>query len=123
MNGKNWHLYKLKQVLVMIFLKYKGGAILMEKVKNLWLNVIEPVNIDRTDTTKITFAVVHLPQCSDCHVSLREFAKYAKKEERKLGLRYEDAPYRPTANGVTLPVEKLDEMIDTLVLIKRSLQN
>ena len=86
--------------------------------KNTWTNMITPSIVQRTDTTQIVCSVSRLNKRKDYHVVFREFSHYLNKEESIGGFSLETVPYKPTENGVSFPLEKLDEIIDTLLQIK-----
>ena len=90
--------------------------------KNTWTNMVIPSTVQRTDTTQIVCSVSRLNKKKDYHVVLREFSHYLNKEERIGGFSLENVPYKPTPNGVSFPLEKLDEVIDTLLQIKFDLK-
>ena len=95
---------------------------LYRKNKNTWINAIEPLSVSRTDNSQITCSVTRLKNMETYYVSLREFSHYVTKAERIGGASLETTPYRPTANGVTFPLDKLDEVIDTLLQLKFDLK-
>jgi hypothetical protein len=48
------------------------------------------------------------------NVSLREFAKYVKADEKKSGVTIEEVDYRPNANGCTFSLDVIDAIISAL---------
>ena len=91
----------------------------MKDSKPAWVDILQPVTIDRTINSQLRFSVVQIKGDDTIHIAIREFAKYIKKEEKICGLRVEDMQYRATTNGLTFRVEILDEVVDVLNDIKR----
>lgn len=86
----------------------------MKKEKPVWMDVMNPVIIDRTESSQIRLSVIQMKGADEIHIALREFAKYIRADEKGMNYRVEDMPFRATANGLTFKVEKLEEVIEVL---------
>lgn len=87
-----------------------------------WETIVPARQVQRSDSTQVGVSVTQLAGGHNPMVSMREFKQYATKAERAEGLTKDDMPYRPGDNGITFPVERLDDMITVLLAIKDDLE-
>ena len=53
-------------------------------------------------------------------LSIRKWAKYVTKDEKAMGIPLEAVEFRPTNDGISIPVEKLEELLKELKAIQGS---
>ena len=90
----------------------------MRKEKPVWYDVLDPIVLERTESSQIRLSVIKMRGENEVHIALREFAKYIKADEKGMGYRVEDMPFRATANGLTFNVKKLDEVMEALQVFR-----
>lgn len=93
----------------------------MKETKPTWVNIVEPITINRTENSRLRFSIVKMQDDDAIHVAIREFSKYIKKEEKGCGLRVEDMPYRATTNGLTFKADRLEDVIRVLTELNEQL--
>ena len=90
----------------------------MKKEKPVWSDVVEPIVLDRTESSQIRLSAIQMKGENEVHIALREFAKYIRVDEKGMNYRVEDMPFRATANGLTFNVKKLDEVMEALQVFR-----
>lgn len=85
-----------------------------------WVNVVEGDNVATGDNSQIRTGVI---ERSDKVVTgvvmIRKWSKYVKKDEKVLGVTLDDVEFRPTKDGLSLPIAKLSELIAELQKIEK----
>ena len=52
-------------------------------------------------------------------LTIRKWARYVKKDERELGLTLDEAEFRPTKDGLSLPLSSVTELIEELQKLEK----
>lgn len=80
------------------------------KKEATWEEVIEPLVMPVDDRHQIQFGVSKMSDDSmEARVNIRCWEKYATKEERAAGQKWEDMDYRPTQKGFTIPMSMFND--------------
>ena len=91
-----------------------------KKPENTWTDLTKVTVVDRNENSQLRISAV----CKDndmenAYLSVREFAKYVKKDERAMGMTLENAVFRPTTNGVTMPMCGVEDMIKAITKVSK----
>lgn len=84
-----------------------------------WNNMYEGKEVKTGDNSEVRTSVI---ERSDGEISgivtIRKWAKYIKKDERMHGLLLDDMEFRPTKDGLSIPISALPALIKELEEMK-----
>lgn len=94
---------------------WKGRWFEMEKESYEWIELVGGERVFTDENSQIRTAII---ERSDKQVSgvltIRKWARYVKKEEKEMGVTLAETGFRPTRDGLALPLSSLTELIQEL---------
>ena len=94
---------------------WKGMWFEMEKESYEWIELVGGERVFTDENSQIRTAII---ERSDKQVSgvltIRKWARYVKKEEKEMGVTLAETGFRPTRDGLSLPLSSLTELIQEL---------
>ena len=94
---------------------WKGRWFEMEKESYEWIEFVGGEKVFTGENSQIRTAII---ERSDKQVggvlTIRKWARYVKKEEKEMGVTLAETGFRPTRDGLALPLSSLTELIQEL---------
>ncbi len=94
---------------------WKGRWFEMERESYEWIELVGGEKVFTGENSQIRTAII---ERSDKQVggvlTIRKRARYVKKEEKEMGVTLAETGFRPTRDGLALPLSSLTELIQEL---------
>lgn len=94
---------------------WKGRELEMEKESYEWIELVGGEKVFTGENSQIRTTIIERSDKELGRVlSIRKWARYVKREEKEMGVTLAETGFRPTRDGLALPLSSLTELIQEL---------